>query len=137
MSKSSWSHVSALALAVFFVVGSLSNIFAPGSIYEEYLRWGYPHWFHFVTGSLELTTAVLLVRARTRLWGSALGCTVMLAALATVTLHGEYGHAVAPLVVATLSIVGGWIASRKAAPRPSMTDATGEPRDCLRANVRG
>jgi hypothetical protein len=87
MSKISWRQVSALALAAFFVVGSLSNIFAPGSIYQEYLRWGYPPWFHFVTGSLELTTAVLL--ARTRLWGAALGCTVMLAALATVTLHGE------------------------------------------------
>src|SRR3984885_10750929 len=91
MSKISRHQVLALALAAFFV-GSLSNIFAPGSIYEEYLRWGYPPWFHFVTGSLELTTAVLLVLARTRLWGAALGCTVMLAALATVTLHGEYGH---------------------------------------------
>ncbi|MGP0042163.1 MAG: DoxX family protein [Rhodomicrobium sp.] len=110
MSKISWRQVSALALAAFFVVGSLSNIFALGSIYEEYLRWGYPHWFHFVTGSLELTTAVLLAQARTRLWGSALGCTVMLAALATVTLHGEYGHGVPPLIVATLSIVVGWIA---------------------------
>jgi hypothetical protein len=109
-------QVSALALAAFFVVGSLSNIFAPGSIYEEYLRWGYPHWFHFVTGSLELTTAVLLAQARTRLWGSALGCTVMLAALATVTLHGEYGHGVPPLIVATLSIVVGWIAWRKRLP---------------------
>jgi hypothetical protein len=59
MSKISWRQVSALALAAFFVVGSLSNIFAPPSIYEEYLRWGYPRWFHFVTGSLELTTAVL------------------------------------------------------------------------------
>ncbi len=113
MSKISWRQVSALALAAFFVVGSLSNIFAPPSIYEEYLRWGYPRWFHFVTGSLELTTAVLLARAQTRLWGSALGCTVMLAALATVTLHGEYGHGVAPLVVATLSILVGWIAWRK------------------------
>ena len=121
MSKISWRQVSvhqvlALALAAFFVVGSLSNIFAPGSIYEEYLRWGYPHWFHFVTGSLELTTAVLLAQARTRLWGSALGCTVMLAALATVTLHGEYGHGVPPLIVATLSIVVGWIAWRKRLP---------------------
>ena len=118
MSKISWSQVSALALAAFFVVGSLSNIFAPGSIYEEYLRWGYPHWFHFVTGSLELTTAVLLAQARTRLWGSALGCTVMLAALATVTFHGEYGHGVPPLIVATLSIVVGWIAWRKRLPSP-------------------
>jgi len=66
-----------------------------------------------VTGSLEITTAVLLTQARTRLWGSALGCTVMLAALATVILHGEYGHALPPLIAATLSIVVGWIASRK------------------------
>ena len=90
-----------LGTCAFFVVGSLSNIFAPPSIYEEYLRWGYPRWFHFVTGSLELTTAVLLVRAQTRLRG------------ATVTLHGEYGHGVAPLVAAALSILVGWIAWRK------------------------
>ncbi|WP_426438092.1 hypothetical protein [Bradyrhizobium genosp. P] len=68
MSKISWRQVSALALAAFFVVGSLSNIFAPAS---------------------------------------------MLAALATVTLHGEYGHGVAPLVVAALSILVGWIAWRE------------------------
>src|ERR1700742_4580425 len=124
MSKISWSQISALqasalALAAFFVVGSLTNIFAPGAIYEEYLRWGYPHWFHFVTGSLELTTAVLLAWPRPRLWGSLLGCTVMLAALATVVLHGEYGHGVAPLVVATLSIVVGWMAGRKRLPNPA------------------
>ena len=66
MSKIPWRNLFALALAAFFVVGSLSNNFAPGSIYEEYLRWGYPPWFHFVTGALELTTAVLLARASTR-----------------------------------------------------------------------
>ena len=108
LSKISWRQVLPFALAAFFVVGSLSNIVAPRPILEEYLKWGYPRGFHFVTGSLELMTAVLLARARTRLWGSALGCTVMLAALATVTLHGEYGHGVAPLVVAALSIVVGF-----------------------------
>jgi hypothetical protein len=113
MSKISWRQVSALALAAFFVAGSLSNIFAPPTIYEEYLQWGYPHWFHFVTGSLEFTTAILLARAQTRLWGSVLGCTVMLAAVATVTLHGEYWHGVAPLVAAALAILVGWIAWRE------------------------
>ncbi|WP_069268945.1 DoxX family protein [Paraburkholderia nodosa] len=113
MSKISWRQVLPLVLAAFFVVGSLSNIVAPRSIFEEYLKWGYPQWFHFVTGSLELMTALLLARPRTRLWGSALGCTVMLAALATVAVHGEYGHGVAPLVAATLSIVVGWIAWRE------------------------
>lgn len=115
MSKISWPQVLSLILAAFFVVGSLSNIFAPGSIYGEYLRWGYPRWFHFVTGSLELTTAILLFRAPTRVWGSALGFTVMLAALATVIVHGEYGHAIPPLVVATCALVVGWISWRKRA----------------------
>ncbi|WP_297846246.1 DoxX family protein [Pseudomonas sp.] len=113
MSKISLRQALPLALAAFFVVGSLSNIFAPGSIYEEYLKWGYPSWFHFVTGSLELTAAILLFRAPSRLLGSALGCTVMFAALATVIIHGEYGHAVPPLVVVTLSLVVGWISRRK------------------------
>ncbi|OXC76909.1 DoxX family protein [Caballeronia sordidicola] len=123
LSRISWRQVLPLVLAAFFVVGSLSNILAPRSIFEEYLKWGYPHWFHFVTGSLELMTAILLARARTRLWGSALGCTVMLAALATVTLHGEYGHGVAPLVVVTLSIVVGWIAWRNRLAAGSMARA--------------
>jgi len=113
MSKISWRQVLPLALAAFFVVGSLSNIIAPESIYQEYLKWGYPRWFHFVTGSLELTAAILLFRAPSRLLGSALGCTVMFAALATVIIHGEYGHAVPPLVVATLSSVVGWISWHK------------------------
>jgi hypothetical protein len=113
MSKISWRQVLPFALAAFFVVGSLSNIFAPGSIYEEYLKWGYPHWFHFVTGSLELTAATLLFRVPSRRLGSALGCAVMIAAFATVIIHGEYGHAVPPLVVATLSLVVGWISWRK------------------------
>ena len=113
MSKIPWLNVFALALAAFFVVGSISNILAPGSIYEEYLRWGYPPWFHFVTGALELTTAVLLARASTRLLGCALGCAVMVGALATVTLHGEYGHAAPPLVIATLTIIIAWITWRR------------------------
>jgi hypothetical protein len=120
MSRISWRQVLPLALAAFFVVGSLSNIFAPESIYQEYLKWGYPRWFHFVTGSLEFTTAILLFRAPSRLLGSALGCTVMLAALATVILHGEYGHAVPPLVAATLALVVGRMSWRKRVALPAI-----------------
>jgi len=107
MSKVSWRQVLPLALAAFFVVGSLTNIIAPGSIYEEYLKWGYPRWFHFVTGTLELTAAILLFRTPGRLLGSALGCAVMVAAFSTVIIHGEYGHAVPPFLVATWSLVVG------------------------------
>ncbi|WP_448099219.1 DoxX family protein [Luteibacter yeojuensis] len=118
MSKISWRNVLPFVLAAFFVVGSLSNLLAPGSIYEEYLKWGYPRWFHFVTGSLELGAATLLFREPSRLSGSALGCAVMLAALATVISHGEYGHAVPPLVVAILSLLVGWTSWRTRIANP-------------------
>jgi DoxX-like protein len=113
MSKISWRQVLPFALAAFFVVGSLSNIAAPGSIYDEYLKWGYPRWFHFVTGSLELAAAILLLRTPTRVLGAVLGCSVMFAALATVIIHAEYAHAVPPLVAASLSLLVGWISRRK------------------------
>lgn len=107
-----WRRALALALAAVFVAGSLTNIIAPGSIYAEYLRWGYPPWFHVVTGALELTTAVLLARASSRRLGAALGCAVMLGALATVGLHGEYGHAIPPLVIGSLTLVVGAVTWR-------------------------
>jgi hypothetical protein len=44
---------------------------------------------------------------------------------------GEYGHGVPPLIVATLSIVVGWIAWRKRLPSSALTVATGG-----RGNVR-
>lgn len=113
MSKISWRQVLPLILATFFVVGSFSNIFAPGPIHEEYEKWGYPSWFHFVTGSLELTAAILLFRAPSRVWGSALGFTVMFAALVTVIVHGEYGHAIPPIIAATFSLLVGWTSWRK------------------------
>lgn len=125
MFKISWRQALPFVLAAFFVVGSLSNIFAPGSIYQEYLKWGYPRWFHFVTGSLELTAAFLLLRARSRLFGSTLGCGVMLAALATVIIHGEYAHAVPPLIVATWSLVVGWMCWRKQVALPPDKGAEG------------
>jgi hypothetical protein len=124
MSRTSWRQILPLALATFFVAGSLSNIIAPGSIYQEYLKWGFPRWFHFVTGSLELTAAVLLFQTPSRLLGSALGCAVMLAAVATVIIHGEYGHAVPPLVAATLSLVVGAMSRRKKMASPVIDRAT-------------
>ncbi|HEY4093026.1 MAG TPA: DoxX family protein [Luteibacter sp.] len=113
MPKISWRQALPLVLAIFFVVGSLINIVAPGSIYEEYLKWGYPPWFHFFTGTMELTAAILLVRKPTRLTGALLGGSVMFAALATVVIRGEYAHAVPPLVAVTLSLVVGWTSARQ------------------------
>jgi hypothetical protein len=93
MSLSHWNLILAWALAAFFILGGVINVLALGSTAAEYRRWGYPDWFHFVTGALEFATAVLLAFAATR------------AAVATVTVHGEYVRATPPMVVLLLLAV--------------------------------
>lgn len=92
-------QVLAYGLVVFFIIGAAGNIMAPKTIAEEYARWGYPHWFHFVTGGLELTSALLMARSASRIVGSLLGVCIMASAVVTVIFHGEYSHAIAPAIV--------------------------------------
>jgi hypothetical protein len=89
-----WKPALAWALAAFFALGGVINVAAPESVVADYRRWGYPDWFHFATGGLELTAAFLLVLPLTRLPGAGLCGAVMLAATTTVVFHGEYIRAV-------------------------------------------
>jgi hypothetical protein len=106
----SWNPLLAWALAAFFASGAVINILAPGSTAAEYRRWGYPDWFHFVTGALELATAVLLAITTTRLLGAGLGGAVMLAAAATVLVHGEYVRAAPLAVILIMLAILAWTA---------------------------
>lgn len=94
--------VTVWALVIFFIAGSIGNIFPPDNVQADYERWGYPDWFHYVTGALEFIVAILIVRPATRLIGSAMGCLIMGAAFGTLLFHGEYSHAAAPTVILLL-----------------------------------
>jgi len=107
-----WRHIYAWLLAAFFALGGFLNIFASPGVLEDYERWGFPGWFHYVTGALEWTSAVLMAVPFTRFAGSMLAAAVMAAAAGTVLLHGEYTHAVAPLVVLALACVNAWLTWR-------------------------
>lgn len=96
------------ALSAFFGLGFVINTFAVKMVGPEYQRWGYPDWFHFVTGALELVVAMLLPLAMTRLFGVALGSAIMIAAIVTVTYHHEFHRAAAPFVVLVLLAIVGW-----------------------------
>lgn len=112
-----WKTVLAYLLAAFFLVGAVGNILALGQIADDYARWGYPDWFHYLTGTLELITSILLLRMRTRLWGALLGAAVMAAAAGTVLMHGEFTHAIAPAAVLAICLL---VARSGGVLRPAM-----------------
>ncbi|MBO9112722.1 MULTISPECIES: DoxX family protein [Rhizobium/Agrobacterium group] len=101
------------ALALFFIVGGSINFLATDQIRSDYVHWGYPIWFHYVTAILEFCVAFLLARRETRLLGSVLGAFVMFAAAATVLRSGDPIHALLPLIVLSLVAVNAWFNLRE------------------------
>ncbi|WP_269510417.1 DoxX family protein [Burkholderia sp. IMCC1007] len=97
-------------LVAFFFVGGAVNGVAPKKVQDEYARWGYPGWFHYVTAASELLAALLLIVPATRVLGAILGIAVMTGAVATVLRHREYAHAVPPSIVLLLTAACGWLA---------------------------
>ncbi|KFI24869.1 DoxX family protein [Paenirhodobacter enshiensis] len=93
----------AWALSAFFVAGGLFNIIAPPMLAAEYAHWGYPSWFHYITGLCELSAAALMAFPPTRLPGGVLAMAVMAAAVITVLWHHQRTHAIAPGIVFVLT----------------------------------
>jgi uncharacterized membrane protein YphA (DoxX/SURF4 family) len=85
---------------------------------QSFVHWGYPMWFLYLTGFLEVVGGLSLALASTRFVGSLLlGC-VMLGAIATHLAFAEYAMAIVPLVLFGLLV---WLAS--ASSRPVLSES--------------
>ena len=77
-----WQLVLVGLLVVFFVFGGVVNLYGPEAVTKDFARWGYPPYFHLVTGALEL-----------------------LAAAATLLFQREFTHMIPALVVVGLLVL--------------------------------
>ena len=111
----------AFVLAAFFLLGAYKNGFPAAETLESYRRWGYPPYFHYVTATLELTAAIMLVAPRFRIPGAVLGTFVMIAAIATLILHGASAHILTPAMAlgALLALLALSVADRGPSARRS------------------
>lgn len=94
----------AVLLAVFFFAAGLSKILQPETQVESFVRWGYPPWFVYFTGALEIGGAALLFVRRWRLYGVGILVATMVGAAFTHFWAGEMAAVPVPLVL--LMLVG-------------------------------
>jgi hypothetical protein len=78
-----------LLVAAFFGAG-VFNAIGTRTTREGFVRWGYPSWWHLITGGLEILSAFLIALPVGRGAGLVLGTTIIAAALVTVLRHREY-----------------------------------------------
>jgi hypothetical protein len=84
-----------LLVAGFFGAGLFNAIGTPGTK-SDFVRWGYPRWWGFFTGGLEIMSAVLIALPVSRIVGLALGAVIIAAAVLTVLRHREFTHLAPP-----------------------------------------
>lgn len=115
------SYVMAAAFGFF----GLMKFLGGQMVLDQFDGWGYPGWFAYVTGALEVATAVLLAVTGTRFYGAALGAVIMVGAAITHIKEPEIGLLPIgiPLLVGCLWVAmhmrPDWLRRRTAAAGPA------------------
>ncbi|MFB3071715.1 MAG: DoxX family protein, partial [Nitrospirales bacterium] len=94
--------IFAIVIAAFFIAAGLSKVMQPEDHTESFVRWGYPAWFVYFTGVVELCGAGLLLVPRVRLYGVMLLGVTMIAAALTHFQADEMAAVPVPLVLLVL-----------------------------------
>jgi len=97
--------VISVLLGVAFVMSGGMKLSGAPEMVANFQRWGYPGFFIYVTGAIELVSALLLFMPRTAAYGAALLIPTMVGAVLTHLTHDEMSHAPVPLVLGALAAV--------------------------------
>ena len=103
--NASFEWILAMIVAVLFAIAGVVNLARPGAVKRDFARWGYPAWFQWLCGALELLSAALLLGQQTRVLGLALAGAIMIGAIVTLLRNREpFGHLAPALIFSTLVV---------------------------------
>lgn len=85
------------ALSLWLVVAGLLgaglfNAIGTSKTQDDFARWGYPPWWSYLTGGLEIMSATLIALPASRIVGLTLAAIIIAAAALTVLRHRDVLH---------------------------------------------
>ncbi|KQQ38887.1 hypothetical protein ASG19_07735 [Rhizobium sp. Leaf306] len=98
-------NAATLLAAAAFLLGAAINASGSKVIRDEFVRYGFPSWWCWITAILEFLTAVLLILRPTFAIGVALGACIMVAAILAVVRARDFRHIPPPAVFLLLLII--------------------------------
>jgi putative oxidoreductase len=103
-----WHILSGLVGALFLFAGGM-KLTAPAEMVANFVQWGFPSWFIYVTGAIEVVGAALLITPRLRAFGAALLATTMVGAVGTHAQHAHpFGEWIPSIVLLSLTALITW-----------------------------
>ena len=100
-----WTYTVLLTLA--FIGSGAAKLAASPVMVEQFRSFGYPLWFMFLTGAIELAAAILVLVPRFAHIGAGILACVMAGAIASHLAHGQISLLVPPVLLFTLALTVG------------------------------
>ena len=98
-------HLLAFILALlFFATGGTKLVDFPSHV-ASFAKWGYPAWFMYVIGSVEVISGLLLIFPFTRYYGATLIVIVMIGAIFTHIQAGEWSFVGVSVLILLFTLI--------------------------------
>ena len=106
-----WQIVSvwvlSIVLALAFVGAGSAKLLSAPMMVAEFALFGYPQWFLYVVGTLEVLSAIFFLIPRLRPVATAIVLCIMVGAIFSHVTHEQFGMAMGPLVLLVLTVALG------------------------------
>jgi len=106
-SFSAW--VLSVLLTLAFIIAAIPKLVGAHAWIVKFINWGYPGWFLFAVGSLELLGGVLLLIPRLAKYGAIVLAVIMVGAGYTHLANGEGLQVLRPVIFLTLLGIVFWL----------------------------
>jgi len=116
--------VLSVILALAFLGAGAAKLSAQPMMVTEFAVFGYPQWFMYLTGLIEIVAAILLLVPRLAGIGAGLLVCVMVGALYSHLAHGQSEAIRLPAILLVASIALAWVRSVRPARRQLASPAT-------------
>ena len=101
--------VLCVLLGICFVVAGGAKLMGSESQFEHFTQWGYPIWFLYLTGIIEVGGGLCLFIPKTQWYGIVVLSITMVGAALTHLMAGEMGAVPVPIVVLGLLLLLAWM----------------------------
>lgn len=99
---------SAFIPAIIVGASGLTKLIDPESWAQRFQDWGYPGWFSWPIGIIEVLAAIALVYPKTRFYGGAVIAGIMLGAAVTHIVAGEWVALPVNVIAGVLAGFSAW-----------------------------
>lgn len=95
-------------LTATFLITGLAKLSGSMVMAENFLAWGYPGWFMYLVGAVEVAGALLLLTPHMQFYAAGILGLEMFGAFFTHWMHGQSFFAVLPLAIMAFMILIAW-----------------------------